>query len=257
VLLWWAIRLRIASIARQLQARLAERVAERERIARELHDTLLQSLFGLTLRFHTAADRLAADDPARAALDDALRQSDRVMQEGRERVLNLRARHTDSTSLADALEETGNHLRGIHPAHFRVSVAGEPRQLDAIVQEEILLIGREALTNAFTHSGAQNIVAEVSYQPGALHLRVRDDGHGIDEAVLKAGFRSGHWGLPGMRERANKMRGELRVGRPKEGGTEIDLQVPAAIVYHAGKLGGSWRWNAFRRKDPERDFAVD
>ena len=257
VLLWWAIRMRIASIARQLQARLAERVAERERIARELHDTLLQSLFGLTLRFHTAADRLAADDPARAALDDALRQSDRVMQEGRERVLNLRARHTQSTSLADALEETGNHLQGIHPAHFQVSVLGEPRPLDAIVQEEILLIGREALTNAFNHSGAQNILAEVSYEPGSLHLRVRDDGHGIDEAVLKAGFRSGHWGLPGMRERANKMRGELRVGRPKEGGTEIDLQVPAAIVYHAGKPRGSWHWNPFRRKDPERDFAVD
>ncbi len=255
VLLWWAIRLRIASIARQLQARLAERVAERERIARELHDTLLQSLFGLTLRFHTAADRLAADDPARAALDDALRQSDKVMQEGRERVLNLRARHTESTSLADALAQTGNHLRAIHLAHFQVSVVGDPQPLDAIVQEEILLIGREALTNAFTHSGAQNIVAEVSYQPGSLHLRVRDDGNGIDEAVLKAGYRSGHWGMPGMRERANKMHGELRVVRPKEGGTEIDLQVPAAIVYHAGRARGPWHWNPFRRKDP--DFAAE
>jgi signal transduction histidine kinase len=159
--LWWAIRLRIASIARQLQDRLAERVAERERIARELHDTLLQSLFGLTLRFHTAASRLPADDPAREALDEALKQSDRVMQEGRERVLNLRGRHTDSASLADALAETGNQLRAIHPANFEISVEGRPRPLDEIVQEEILLIGREALTNAFSHSGAQNIVAEI------------------------------------------------------------------------------------------------
>src|SRR6202020_334823 len=121
-LLWWAIRRRIASIARQIQGRLAERVAERGRIARELHDTLLQSLFGLTLRFHTAANRLPVGDPAREALDDALRQSDRVMQEGRERVMNLRARHTEITSLADSLAEIGNQLRAINPANLQVSV---------------------------------------------------------------------------------------------------------------------------------------
>jgi signal transduction histidine kinase/ligand-binding sensor domain-containing protein len=253
-LLGWAIRLRIHSITHQLQERLAERLAERERIARELHDTLLQSLFGLTLRFHTAANRLPVGDPAREALDDALQQSDKVMQEGRERVMNLRARHTESTSLADSLTEIGNQLRAIHPANFQVSVLGRPRPLDPIVQEEILLIGREALTNAFSHSGAQNILAEVSYQSGALHLSVSDDGRGIDEGVLKAGYRSGHWGLPGMRERAAKMRGDLRVGRWKDGGTRIDLQVPAAIVYRAENPKGPRPWNPFRRKG---DFAAD
>ena len=253
-LLWWAVRLRIAGIAHQLQDRLAERVAERERIARELHDTLLQSLFGLTLRFHTAANRLPAGDPAREALDEALQESDKVMQEGRERVLNLRARHTESASLADTLAETGHQLRAIHPANFEISVEGRPRPLDTIVQEEILLIGREALTNAFRHSGAQNIMVKVAYHRGALHLPVSDDGRGIDEAVLKAGYRSGHWGLPGMRERANKMRGDLRVGRRKEGGTQIDLQVPAAIVYRAPKPTGPRPWNPFRRKS---DFAAD
>ncbi len=257
-LLGWVIRLRIGSIARQLQERLAERVAERERIARELHDTLLQSLFGLTLRFHTAANRLPVGDPAREALDDALQQSDKVMQEGRERVLNLRARHTESASLADALAEIGNQLRAIHPANFQISVQGRPRPLDAIVQEEILLIGREALTNAFSHSGAQNILAELSYQTAALHVCVSDDGRGIDEGVLKAGYRSGHWGLPGMRERAGKMRGELRVGRSRNGGTQIDLQVPAAIVYRAEKRRGPWPWNPFRKKGQQKDdFAAD
>jgi signal transduction histidine kinase/ligand-binding sensor domain-containing protein len=253
-LLWWAIRLRIHSIAHQLQERLAERVAERERIARELHDTLLQSLFGLTLRFHTAADRLPLGDPAREALDDALQQSDKVMQEGRQRVLNLRARHTESASLADALGEIGKQLRAIHPAIFEVSVEGRPRTLDPIVQEEILLIGREALTNAFRHSGGQNIRAQLAYHSGALHLCVSDDGCGINERVLKAGYRTGHWGLPGMRERANKMRGELRVGRSKNGGTEIDLQVPAAIVYRSDHPKGPRPWNPFRRKE---DFAAD
>jgi signal transduction histidine kinase len=257
-LLWWAIRLRIRSIAHQLQARLAERVAERERIARELHDTLLQSLFGLTLRFHTAASSLPADDPAREALDEALKQSDRVMQEGRERVLNLRGRRNDSTNLADALAETGNQLRAIHPANFQIFVEGRPRPLDEIVQEEILLIGREALTNAFSHSGAQNIAAEVSYQAGALHVRVRDDGGGIDETVLKAGYRSGHWGLPGMRERAAKMRGELRVRSSSEDGTLIDLQVPANIVYRPERPKGPWPWSLFHRRGPQKDdFAAD
>jgi signal transduction histidine kinase/ligand-binding sensor domain-containing protein len=257
-LLWWAIRLRIRGIAHQLQGRLAERVAERERIARELHDTLLQSLFGLTLRFHTAASKLPVDDPAREALDEALKQSDRVMQEGRERVLNLRGRRIDSTSLADALTEIGNQLRAIHPANFHVAVEGRPRPLDEIVQEEILLIGREALGNAFSHSGARHIVAEISYQPGALHVRVRDDGCGIDEGVLKAGYRSGHWGLPGMRERADKMRGELRVRSSSEGGTLIDLQVPANIVYRAEGPKGPWLWSLFRRKGPQKsDFAAD
>src|SRR6202012_3070995 len=104
-LLWWSLRLRIHGIARQLHARLGERVAERERIARELHDTLLQSLFGLTLRFHTAAGRLPVGDPARVALDEALQQSDLVMQEGLERVLKLRVRHTNSDSLVEALAD--------------------------------------------------------------------------------------------------------------------------------------------------------
>jgi signal transduction histidine kinase len=257
-LLSWVIRLRIRSIAHQFQGRLAERVAERERIARELHDTLLQSLFGLTLRFHTAANRLAADDPAREALDEALKQSDRVMQEGRERVLNLRGRRSDSIDLANALAETGTQLRAIHPANFHVAVEGRPRPLDEIVQEEILLIGREALANAFSHSGAQDIVAEISYQPGALHVRVRDDGRGIHEGVLKAGYRSGHWGLPGMRERANKMRGELRVRSSSEGGTLIDLHVPANIVYRPENPKAPWPWCLFRRKGGEKnDFAAD
>jgi signal transduction histidine kinase len=258
-LLWWAVRLRIAGIAHRLQERLAERLAERERIARELHDTLLQSLFGLTLRFHTAASQLAPGDPAREALDDALQQSDKVMQEGRERVLNLRARHTEIASLADALTEIANQLRAIHPAHFHISVQGRPRPLDPVVREEIFLIGREALSNAFTHSEAQNIMVEIAYQGGALHLSVSDDGRGIDESVLKAGYRSGHWGLPGMRERANKMRGDLRVGRWNEsGGTRIDLYVPASIVYHADKAKGGRPWNPFRRKGQrDSDFAAD
>ena len=233
-------------------------MAERERIARELHDTLLQSLFGLTLRFHTAASRLPADDPAREALDEALKQSDRVMQEGRERVLNLRSRRIDSTNLADALAETGNQLRTIHPANFEISVEGRPRPLDEIVQEEVLLIGREALTNAFTHSGAQNIVAEISYQPGALHVRVRDNGRGIDEGVLKTGYRKGHWGLPGMRERAGQ--NAWRIARSLlQRGRDTDRSAGSGEPrLPPREPKGLWPWSLFRRRRTQKaDFATD
>jgi glucose-6-phosphate-specific signal transduction histidine kinase len=101
-------------------------------------------------------------------------------------------------------------------------------------------------------------VAELSYQTAALHVCVSDDGRGIDEGVLQAGCRSGHWGLPGMRERASKMRGELRVGRSKNGGTQIDLQVPAGIVYRADDPKGPRPWNPFRKKGQQKsDFAAD
>ncbi len=134
-----------------------ERLAERERIASELHDTLLQSLFGLTLRFHTAAGRLPVGDPAREALDEALRESDKVMQEGRRTgVESAGGGHNGNASLADALGETARQLRAIHPANFlRSRCEGRPRPLDPIVQEEILLIGREAVTNAFPTRSAK------------------------------------------------------------------------------------------------------
>ena len=256
-LLSWVIRLRVRSIAHQFQGRLAERVAERERIARELHDTLLQSLFGLTLRFHTAASRLPADDPAREALDEALKQSDRVMQEGRERVLNLRRRRSDSINLADALTETGNQrcdfIRQISMSLWKaVPYTGRNRAGGNSAYRARGVDQRLQPLRRAEHRG------RIPFQPGALHVRVRDDGRGINEGVLKAGYRSGHWGLPGMRERANKMRGELRVRSSSEGGTLIDLHVPANIVYRPENPKGPWPWSLFRRKRPqESDFAAD
>jgi signal transduction histidine kinase/ligand-binding sensor domain-containing protein len=256
-LLWWLVRLRIGSVTRQLQERLAERLAERERIARELHDTVLQSLFGLMLRFQSAADRLPTDDPARKALDDALNQSEEIMREGRERVRNLRASHTEITSLADALEGFGHQLRAIHSAEFKLSVEGQPRPLDALIQDEIVLIGREALTNAFTHSYAQTIVVNVSYNSDNLHLRIYDNGRGIENEVLKAGYRSDHWGLAGMRERSSKIHSDLHIGRGNGGGTQIDLRVPAIIVYRTDSREHSWFRKVFRRSRKTNEFAMD
>ncbi len=128
-MLWWLVRLRIHHVTQQLKERLSERLQERERIARELHDILLQSLFGLMLRFQTTVDRMAPEDPARRALGEALNQSEAVMQEGRERVRHLRVHHLEVASLTDELAELGHQLQTIYPAGYKVSVEGRPRSL--------------------------------------------------------------------------------------------------------------------------------
>lgn len=230
LLLWTIVQMRIAAVTGQMRARLAARSDERERIARELHDTLLQSLFGVMLQFHAIADRLSPHDPTKQILSETLTRADSVMQEGRERVRSLRATETESGSLIDSLLTTGNQLQALRPAGFHLEVRGRARALKPEVQEEILLIGREALTNAFLHSHAQSIGMLIHFRSHLL-LEVEDDGRGIDEAVLRAGGRDGHWGLRGMRERASKIQARFEIVRLSESGTRATLRVPGAIAY--------------------------
>jgi signal transduction histidine kinase/ligand-binding sensor domain-containing protein len=247
IFIWIIVRLRIRSITLELRQRLAERLAERERIARELHDTLLQSLVGLILRFQIAIDRMPSGDPVRDSLEEALAQSEKVMHQGRERVRDLRVSQTDSSSLTDALTTHARDLQASHPGHFELWADGRPRLLDAIVQEEILFIAREALTNAFTHSGARNISVTAAYLSDELRLTILDDGRGIDQEILTAGSRTGHWGFPGMRERATRLRCDLKVSSPRQGGTRVELRVPAAIAYRPDLQAGRRAFNPFRR----------
>jgi len=240
LLLWWLIRLRIHSITHQLQSRLAERLAERERIARELHDTLLQGLFAVMLKFQIALDRLPPDDTMRGTLTDVLNQSDSLMREGRERLQELRGGQVESRSLPEALTAISKSLQSIYPAHFQMLVEGQPRPIDPLIEEEIFLIGREAMTNAFRHAGAQHIIVEIAYRTGGLHVCIDDDGCGIKDEILSAGRRTGHWGLPGMQERARRMRAELHMERRGEGGTRISLHTPAVIAYRSNSRKGRW-----------------
>jgi signal transduction histidine kinase len=251
-LLWLLVQVRINRVTSQLQARLAERSDERERIARELHDTLLQSLFGVMLQFHAIADRLSSQNPARQVLAETLTRADKVMQEGRERVRNLRTRQSNSGALIDALSTTGYELQALRPAKFQLQVKGRSRPLKADIQEEILLIGREALTNAFVHSQAQTIGVEVNFRFRHLVLEVQDDGVGIDDSIRRAWGREGHWGLRGMRERANKIGARLEIRRVATGGTQVDLTVPGRIAY-AGEHGVIHRlWFALRHGRGQR-----
>jgi signal transduction histidine kinase/ligand-binding sensor domain-containing protein len=241
ILLWRLYDFRVAQIHAKVRGRLEERLAERERIARDLHDTLLQGVEGLVLRFQAVANRISRREPVGELLERTLERADQVLGEGRDRVLNLREGMGEVGELAQALAASGEQLALIYPPEFRGSVEGVPRDLHPIVREELLFIGREALSNAFRHAGAGVIEAEVSYDESSLSMRVRDDGRGIDAEVLKSG-RPGHWGLPGMRERARNIGATLEVWSRPGTGTEIELSLRAELAYRDGRRVAQRSW---------------
>jgi signal transduction histidine kinase len=236
-LLFLFYRLRMRQVKEALRLRLDERLAERERIARDLHDTLLQGLQGLILRFQAVAGRLRPDEPARVVLDKALNRADEVLLESRNRVHGLRS-SVAMTELPEALRALGLQLAQSHSQSLEVAVAvrGRKRRLHPIVWEDTFLIAREALLNAFQHSGGCRVEVELVFGPTGLRLRVLDDGRGIEPAVLNAG---GHLGLRSMRKRAGKLGSQLEIRNRAPAGTEIELRVPASVAYS----GGSPPWD--------------
>jgi signal transduction histidine kinase len=237
-LLWMAHRYRLRQIAHQFDVRLQERVNERTRIARELHDTLLQSFHGVMFRFQAAANVLP-DRPldAKQRLDVALKQGTEAIREGRDAIQGLRTSTTATIDLAVALGSLGEELalsqandQRAHPATVDVTIHGTPRTLRAITRDDIYRIAGEALRNAFLHAQARRIEVEMRYDDREFQLRVRDDGQGID-AELMDGHRARHFGLAGMRERAEQIGGHFEVWSEPGMGTEVALMMPGAAVY--------------------------
>lgn len=225
----YLIRMRL--LASVFHTRLEERLEERERIARELHDTLLQSIQGLILRFQAIANRIPVSDPNRAGIESALDRADQVMAAGRERVRDLRTEEAHLGSLDEAFSRIARDLLFDHPVQFEINTRGTERELACEAREEIYGIGREALLNAFRHSNASHIELTLDYDVETFRLRVRDDGKGFDPAMGTAFERSSHFGLRGMRERARRVNGRLDI-RPQDGrGTTISLAVPAHFAY--------------------------
>jgi signal transduction histidine kinase/ligand-binding sensor domain-containing protein len=229
-LLWTLYLLRLKRATAEVQKRLLVQVEERERIARELHDTLLQGFQGVTLRVQGVAKNIPKHDPLRKMIDDVLDVADEVLREARHRVRDLRRRTTDANELPDRLTKCGQELAKDHAVTFTLAIVGEPKVLESTVQDEAYRILGEALTNAFRHSSASKIETEVTYDSSALHIRVRDNGVGIDKLVLSNG-QPGHWGLIGMRERAHAIRAELKLWSRESAGTEVELVIPASIAY--------------------------
>jgi signal transduction histidine kinase/ligand-binding sensor domain-containing protein len=244
LVLWALYQLRLRQIARGYNARLEERVAERTRIARDLHDTLLQSFQGLLLQFQTAREQLPAR-PAEAekTLESAIDQTAQAITEGREAVQGLRASTVERSDLAQAITTFGQELAAEASRHtsvgLQVGIAGTPRTLHSIVRDELYQIASEALRNAFRHAEAKQIEVELRYDERQLRLRIRDDGKGIDSNFLTAEGRVGHFGLHGIRERAKLIGGKLTVWTAPGSGTEIELNVPAVHAYTASSA--PWR----------------
>lgn len=225
VMLGLAYRLRVRWLANALSNRLEVQHRERERIARELHDTLLQSVQGLTLRFQAAFNQLPPDEPARQKLEAALEQADRVMIEGRDRVSGLRAHEPLAGELLPALTREGHQLAEEHEVRFRVIAHGKAGHIAGHIQDEIFRIAREALINAFRHARANAIELEFTCDHDGLRLRVRDDGAGIPKAVLEQRGREGHWGLAGMKERAERIGATFVLWSREGAGTEVDIHL--------------------------------
>jgi signal transduction histidine kinase len=229
-------RLRLLYLTKQFNARLEGRVSERTRIARELHDTLLQSFQGVLLKFSTVKYVMhSRPDEAEETLERIIEQARDAITEGRDAVQGLRGSTVLTNDLARAVATFGQGLAadqtGGNCPEFRVHVEGQSRDLPALVRDEVYHIACETLRNAFRHAQAKRIEVEIRYNPRQFGLRVVDNGKGIDPAVLSAGGRAGHHGLPGINERAELVGGKLAVWSRLDSGTEIELTVPAHLAY--------------------------
>ncbi len=244
---WWRVR----QLHHQFEMTVDARVGERTRIARELHDTLLQSFHGLLLRFQTVSQLLPDRAmEAKAKLDTAIEQAAKAITEGRDAVQGLRDSVFEGNDLALAISTFGEELATDSSNHrpvFRVAVEGETRDLHPILRDETYKIAAEVLRNAFRHAQARQVEVEIRYDDEQFRLRVRDDGKGIDPAVLAAQGSEGHYGLPGMRERAKLMGAKLTVWSEVDAGTEVELRIPASIAYTTGREA-SWWSQAFTAK---------
>jgi signal transduction histidine kinase/ligand-binding sensor domain-containing protein len=247
-LLWALYQYRVRQLAHVFDARLDERINERTRVARELHDTLLQSFHGALFRFQATVNMLP-ERPAEAkqTLESAIDRAAQAITEGRDAIQDLRASTVVTNDLAVAISTLGDELAasGVNGngTVVHVAVQGTTRDLHPILRDDIYRIAGEALRNAFRHAHARRIEVEITYDDRQFRLQVRDDGKGIDKAVL-ADDRRGHFGLPGMRERAELVGGHLDVWSEVGAGTEIDLTIPAAKAYTAARARRRAWWFA-------------
>ena len=236
-LLWAAYQFRVRQLRREFSMASEARLNERTRIARELHDTLLQSVQGLMFSFQAARNLLPQrTEEAVRTLEGAIRKGDAAIAEGRDAIQGLRDNPELESNLEDLLRAAGKELAGSSrtegesPA-FQVILEGARQPLSPLLQDEVYRIAREILRNAFHHAHASRIEAEVAYDSQFLRLRIRDNGKGIDREVLEQGSRPGHWGLPGMRERAKRIGAQVKLWSEPGAGTEAELTVPARIAY--------------------------
>jgi signal transduction histidine kinase/ligand-binding sensor domain-containing protein len=250
-MLWGLYRLRLYQIQREFNALIDGRVDERLRVARELHDTMLQSFQAALIQMQAAHNTFTRrPEKTGESLEKAINTAAGAIAEGRSAIQDLRLRSAGGGDLAQLLTAAGQELARPeeapgNPPAFGVTVEGARQELNPLIQDEVYRIARELLRNAFHHAQAGRIEVEIRYDSRQFRLHVRDDGKGIDPEVLKAGGRAGHYGLPGMWERANRFGGKLEFWSEAGAGTEAVLTVPGAVAYGSSHGG---RFAFLRRK---------
>jgi signal transduction histidine kinase len=252
--LWLAYRLRVRQLHRRFEIALYARLGERSRIARELHDTLLQTYQASLLWFRTAIDALPERPlEAKQRLEHALDRAEAAIVEGRDAVQGLRASTVEVNDLAEAIAAIGAGLSNARPAAdapvVDVAVDGATRHLNPLAREEACRIAGEALRNSCHHADARHITVTLHYGVRQFRLTVVDDGKGIEAATIEGQQPASHFGLPGMRERATIIGGQLDIRSAIGRGTEVELRVPASRAYEAAARTRHW-WEAFRRERP-------
>jgi signal transduction histidine kinase/ligand-binding sensor domain-containing protein len=247
-------RYRMHQVAQEFNVRMEERINERTRIASELQDTLLQGLHGLMFCFQ-AVDNLLPGLPgeAKKTLESTLDSASQAITEARDAVGQIRSSAATTSDLVTSVRALGEELATHHATRarngdtvvFQVDTEGTSRDLHPIMRDEIYRIVGEALRNAFRHAGARRVGVEILYEERRLRVRIRDDGSGMAADVLRQERRAGHWGLAGMRESAGLIGGEMDIRTGPGAGTEVELRIPARLVYRS-RVGH--RFGLFRKK---------
>jgi ligand-binding sensor domain-containing protein/signal transduction histidine kinase len=242
--MWSVYRYRMRQIAQQANIRIDAQVNERMRIARELHDTLLQSFQGAAFQFQAARKLLLRNaGNAMEVVNEAIHAAEEGITEGRAAIRDLRPEPAAQRDLPELLNAacrelaTGQELNGNAPS-YQVFVEGKQQNLSPMLQDEVYRISREVVRNAFAHAAASHIEVEIRYDQDQLRVRIRDDGNGIDPKILEAGGTSGHFGIPGMRERAQRIGSRLDFWSEMGAGTEVQLTIPAAMAYEKRRHNG-------------------
>jgi len=246
-------RFRMLRLTREMNVRFEERLAERTRIAQELHDSLLQGFVGVSMQVAVAVEQLPADSPVKPQLKRVVKTIEKVVEEGRNTVQGLRSsKDDDFANLERQFSELRQDLDNGAEIDFRIIVEGLPKPLFPAIADEIYHICREALINAFRHSKAGKIEVEMEYAARDLRIVVRDDGVGIAPQIIERG-RENHWGLSGMKERAEKIGARLKILSRDDTGTEIELSVPNNIAFETQSRARPFKW--LKRLNPRREVS--
>jgi len=229
--LWVISQLYVRRAVARVTTRMKERIYERERIARDLHDTLLQDIEALVVNLQVLGRDQFEPGRTQVELQGLTDEARKALLKARNRVAGLREGSGDAGRMVDALQEMGERLRLLYPARYDLKVVGVPRALKALADEEINSIAREAMLNAFRHASASKVEVTLVYKSSGISVSIKDNGSGIDPEVLREGRREGHWGLVGMRERATRLGSHLQVTTAPGIGTHVSLKVRSTIAY--------------------------